>query len=307
MRILPRHICLACACACAALCWLQNACNTEAQERGYPTYARIHEAPVRVPLTSDDDGRLFVPVTYKGRTSDWLVDTGFFFSALNQPADIQAADTDHSHPIVVGTVAPRVHLDPILLSGGRVEITGWAFLGGPGSGGPTFNILGIGPLRAAYARLDFKARTVTFGGVPLPDRGSYIKIPLEKRDGGILIANCQVGGSPIRCMVDSGSVITLFDATSSSELASNGGPQRTVTTYDGTYSVTMVKTAALKVGDFACRMPVATSKSVFAPESVFAQMGIFGILGADFLSKTGAIIALDENAMYISTTPRSTQ
>lgn len=114
--------------------------------------------------------------------------------------------------------------------------------------------------------------------------------PLEVGTGDTLLVSAQVGGSPVRAVLDSGSGATMLSTALAAKLGFNNGEQRIISGLSAKAPVRLVRDVDVSLAREPRRLPFAVVADLSAPSAAFGRP-IDILLGADMFA--GSSIALD--------------
>lgn len=144
----------------------------------------------------------------------------------------------------------------------------------------------------ALARADSKpAQSWNFGPAPLEWE------PLEIGTGDTLLVSAQVGGSPVRAVLDSGSGATMIGTALAAKLGMNNGERRMISGLSAKAPVKLVRDVDVQLAHETRRLPFAVIADLGAVSAAFGRP-IDILLGADMF--TGSCIALDFGNMRLA-------
>jgi hypothetical protein len=138
---------------------------------------------------------------------------------------------------------------------------------------------------AALAAAPPQARGLWNFGKVLPDWE-----PLEIATGDTLLVSAQIGGLPIRAVLDSGSGASIMSPLLAAKLGMASGEQRTISGLSGKAPVRLARNVDVLLGRESRRLPFAVVADLSPLSSAFGRP-IDLLLGADLFA--GSCVALD--------------
>jgi predicted aspartyl protease len=274
--------------------------------------------PEIVHLVRDSQNHLFIPLTVDGVQSWWGIDTGFPFSVIDTSvasrAGLSQMFDSNRVPLnaeVNGRVCPivevanlsagSVNLGALKMAELNLEVKPYVK---SEEAGPTFEmggILGIDFLLKFNVIIKFRSQEILIFATDEPPasepvEAGYRLVPLERPHLRRMEVLCRVGGFAYPFAIDTGASGTSasteiakqneirLQSRSYSSVSVNGGQSKTLfAPIDG-----------FQIGDFECGLVELNFTSSTNP----ARLGR-GLLGADLLTKYGAIIDVGKNQLYL--------
>jgi predicted aspartyl protease len=268
-------------------------------------------------LVRDDQNHLFVPVIIDGIESWWGVDTGFPFSVIDSLTASRVASERlkdaNNVPLnadVNGRVCPIVSLPGVTIGSanlGRIDVAELSLEVRPYERseeiGPSFEmggILGIDFLLRFNAIIDFQRQEIR---ISPPDtqpeapqiQSNYQPIELERASRRRMEVLCKVGDFEYPFSIDTGAAGTSV----SIEIAQRNHIALQARSYSNVpvgANATQTKFARIndfQIGNFECGR-IDLNFSASKPDMLGR-----GLLGADLLSKYGAILDIGRNTLYL--------
>ncbi|MES3151657.1 aspartyl protease family protein [Sphingomonas faeni] len=114
--------------------------------------------------------------------------------------------------------------------------------------------------------------------------------PLEVATGDTLLVDAQVGGSPVKAVLDSGSGASIIDLSLAQALGIENGERRTISGLGGKAPVRLIHDVDVQLGDRTRRLPFAVVADLSTLSAAFGRR-INMLLGADMFVEN--CIALD--------------
>jgi predicted aspartyl protease len=274
--------------------------------------------PETVHLVRDSQNHLFLPLTVDGVRSWWGIDTGFPFSVIDSSIASRAglmpmfdsnrvplnADVNgHVCPIVevANISAGSANLGALKVAKMDLEVKPYVY---SEEAGPTFEmggILGIDFLLKFNAIINYQRQEIVIFPTDEPPKSvpveaGYRLVPLERPHLRRMEVLCRVGDFAYPFAIDTGAAGT----SASTEIAKQNEIRLQSRSYSGV-SVSGGQSKTLfapidgfQIGDFECGLVELNFTSSAKPE----RLGR-GLLGADLLTKYGAIIDVGKNQLYL--------
>jgi predicted aspartyl protease len=268
-------------------------------------------------LVRDDQNHLFVPLKVDGIHSWWGVDTGFPFSVIDSSiasrASLRHLSDANGVPLnadVNGRICPIVEASNITMGSANLGDLRVAELGlevkayeRSEEAGPDFEmggILGIDFLVKYNAIIDYQRQEIQISPFHVPADATvgadYQTIELESIQHRRMEVLCRVGEFAYPFSIDTGAAGT----SASIEIAKQNGiplqkrPYTIATVGADPANIQFARISDFQINRFECgRIDLNFTKSS-NPEKLAR-----GLLGADLLSKYGAILDVGHNALYL--------
>ena len=243
-----------------------------------------------LPLFLAQDGTMvaaaYVPVTYKGSSAAFLVDTGSGLTFLQEPVNGPDPVPD------AGTVTLGCETLALI---GRAE----AAQGAAPDGLPVVGTLGADQFLKGPTQLDFGASLLSFHapGDPFDIGNSGASAPFDVVEGMVL-PHVTLDETPVRLMFDTGSEDTLWLGAQPEP-----GDQEVQTTDALGDPLTLwLGTVTLGIGTYSATVPVLRAPSFPYFEKTVAALGgnIQGLLG---VSSMGSRVVIDPDVHQVEVAP----
>jgi predicted aspartyl protease len=283
-----------------------------------PTLPAADFAPEIIHLVRDDQNHLFIPLSVDGIRSWWGIDTGFPFSVIDSSiasrANLRHLSDSNRIPLnadVNGRVCPIVEATNITVGStnlGDLKVAALNLEVKPYERseevGPNFEmggILGIDFLVKYNAIIDFQRKEIQISPPELPTdpaaiSAGYQPVELESINHRRMEVLCRVGDFAYPFSIDTGSAGTSasIEIAKQNRIPLQARPYNSASIGAESTRTEFARVSDFQIGHFECGRVDLNFTASSKPEKLAR-----GLLGADLLSKYGAILDVGRNALYL--------